>query len=358
MFTLGYSFRPWREAKAIADGLDPSLHQAPPTARVDRRVRYHRRCACRWSSSDARWTVEVENAESGELERLTAISLRIPLLPLRRGLQPALRGRLGLRWRIVHPSTGRPTSSGRTARCGHRQRRHRRHARPALAARASHVTMLQRSPSYVMSLPEHDGIADLLRHLLPSGSPTVVRWKNVCSPPSSTSCAACTQADGAALEEGCGEPAPGRLRRGNHFSPATAMDQRLCFVPTRPLQGIEQRAGVVVPGRSTADRRRVLLDSGATLDADIIVSATGSTCRCSGHGHHRRRAPLDLAESVATRHHAVRCSNLASRSVTPTRRGRSRRTRRPLRLPAPQLHDERGAARAGHPTRSQVRGSR
>jgi len=61
---------------------------------------------------------------------------------------------------------------------------------PALAARASHVTMLQRSPSYVMSLPEHDGIADLLRHLLPER--LAYRWcggRTWCSPPSSTSCA-------------------------------------------------------------------------------------------------------------------------------------------------------------------------
>jgi len=185
MFTLGYSFRPWREAKAIADG--PSIlryiRAAAHQHGVDRRVRYHRRVVrAAWSSSDARWTVEVENAESGELERLTCrFSTGIPATTATTRATAALRGRLGLRW-AHRPPQHWPADlewedrsvvvigSGATAVT----------LVPALAARASHVTMLQRSPSYVMSLPEHDGIADLLRHLLPERlAYPLVRWKNV-----------------------------------------------------------------------------------------------------------------------------------------------------------------------------------
>jgi len=161
---------PWREAKAIADAPRSfATSGRPPTSTGSTAA----------SATTAGWCVppgrhptpvgpsrwRTPSPASSSASRAD-FSTEYRLLPLDEGYSRASRA-LGLRWRIVHPSTGRPTrvedrsvvviGSGATAVT----------LVPALAARASHVTMLQRSPSYVMSLPEHDGIADLLRHLLP-----------------------------------------------------------------------------------------------------------------------------------------------------------------------------------------------
>jgi len=237
MFTLGYSFRPWREPRPSPTALDPSLHQAAAHQHgVDRRVRYHRRCACRLVV--IRRPLDRRGGER-RVRRARAphvpISLReYRLLPLRRGYSPRFEGASDFGGASSTPALAGDLEwedrsvvvigSGATAVT----------LVPALAARASHVTMLQRSPSYVMSLPEHDGIADLLRHLLPERlAYPLVRWKTCAHHLRLPAVPACTQADGAALEEGCGEPAPGRLRRGNPLQPRySPWDQRLCFVPT------------------------------------------------------------------------------------------------------------------------------
>ena len=311
MFTLGYSFRPWREAKAIADG--PSIlryiRAAAHQHGVDRRVRYHRRVVrAAWSSSDARWTVEVENAESGELERLTCRFLygNTGYYRYDEGYSPRFEGASDFGGRIVHPQHWPADlewedrsvvviGSGATAVT----------LVPALAARASHVTMLQRSPSYVMSLPEHDGIADLLRHLLPERlAYPLVRWKNVVLTTFVYQlCRRAPRLMARLWKKGVASQLPADFDVETHFSPRySPWDQRLCFVPDGDLfKALSSGRASVVTGqieRLTGDG--VLLDSGATLDADIIVSATGLNMQMlGGMAITVDGRPLDLAESVA-----------------------------------------------------------
>ena len=181
MFTLGYSFRPWTEAKAIADG--PSILELRPRdgARARHRpskIRFgHRVVRAEWSSAEARWTVEVERGDSGETVRA---DLRLPvhvqrLLPLRRAAtRPSSRAPSGSAGRIVHPQhwpedldyAGKRVvviGSGATAVT----------LVPAMAETAAHVTMLQRSPSYVVSLPGEDPLANVAApRAAAEGSPT------------------------------------------------------------------------------------------------------------------------------------------------------------------------------------------
>ena len=168
MYTLGYSFRPWEDAKSIADG-DSILRYIATTARdhgVDRHIRFHHRVVrAEWSSADARWTVEAR-ADGHRRDRPAHVRLPLRvhrLLPLRRGLHARVRRASSASGAgSCTRSTGRRTSttpgkrvvvigSGATAVT----------LVPALAERAEHVTMLQRSPSYVVSLPARDPLADL-----------------------------------------------------------------------------------------------------------------------------------------------------------------------------------------------------
>ena len=186
MFTLGYSFRPWEEAKAIADG--PSIRDyVRDTARdhgVDREIHFnHRVVRLSWSSETATWTVEAERTDTGETRSMTCGFLFTCTGYYRydEGYTPEFAGVDRFRGEIVHPQKwpedldyrGKRVvviGSGATAVT----------LVPAMAPSAAHVTMLQRSPSYVLSLPAHDPIADFLRRALPTKlAYALVRWKNV-----------------------------------------------------------------------------------------------------------------------------------------------------------------------------------
>ncbi len=160
MHTLGYRFRPWTEAKAIADG--PSiLRYVRETARelgIDRHIRFHHKVTTvSWSSEDARWTVEAERGDTGETVRLTASFLYCAGGYYRydEGYTPELPGAERFRGQLIHPQhwpenldyDGRRVvvvGSGATAVT----------LVPAMAERAAHVTMLQRSPTYIVSIPD------------------------------------------------------------------------------------------------------------------------------------------------------------------------------------------------------------
>ena len=186
MFTLGYAFRPWTEAKAIADG--PSiLNYVRETARaygVEEKIRFrHRVVRAEWSSDDARWTVEVERGDGAETVWLTCGFLFMCSGYYRydAGYTPGFEGTERFAGRIVHPQhwtddidyAGKRVvviGSGATAVT----------LVPAMAESAEHVTMLQRSPSYVASLPAEDPLANLARRVLPTKlAYSLVRWKNV-----------------------------------------------------------------------------------------------------------------------------------------------------------------------------------
>ncbi|MGH8446961.1 MAG: flavin-containing monooxygenase [Solimonas sp.] len=285
MYTLGYSFRPWKAAKAIADGAS-ILDYIRDTARdygIERQIRYgHRVRGASWSSADATWTVEVELAGGGT-QRFSCNFLYLcsGYYSYAEGYTPDFEGTELFKGRIAHPQQWTPDidyagkrvvviGSGATAVT----------LVPEMAKKAAHVTMLQRSPTYILSLPDQDAIANSLRRILPSRlAYAITRWKNVLL--------------GMAFFQLC-RRAPefvkkvlrARVRRGlgrdydidTHFTPSyKPWDQRLCLVPNGDLFDTIRsgRASVVTDHieRFTADGIR--LRSGQELQADVVVTATG-----------------------------------------------------------------------------------
>jgi monooxygenase len=286
MYTLGYAFRPWRQAKAIADG--PSiLDYVKRTARdggIDRHIRFRQRVRrAQWSSTAARWSVEVEDPSTQKITHYSCSFLHMcsGYYDYAQGYMPEFPGVDRFGGRLVHPQqwpqdldyAGKRVvviGSGATAVT----------LVPALAASAAHVTMLQRSPTYIMSLPAEDVIANALRKVLPARAAYgLTRWKNVLI--------------GMAFYALC-RKAPERARKmirrqlrvelgpdydiDRHFSPSyKPWDQRVCLVPDGDLfRAIRSgRATVVTDHIETFTETGLKLKSGEQIDADIIVSATG-----------------------------------------------------------------------------------
>ena len=286
MHTLGYRFRPWVEAKSIADG--PSiLAYIRDTAReagIEERIRFrHRVVSASWSSEEARWTVEVERGEAGDTVTMTCGFFFVCSGYYRydQGYTPEFPGAERFRGELVHPQhwpedldyEGKRVvviGSGATAVT----------LVPAMAERAAKVTMLQRSPTYVISMPGEDPLAKGLRRVLPDRAVyPIVRWKNVL-----------LQMANYRLSRKRPELVKRFLRRGllrhlppgydvdTHFKPSyNPWDQRLCLVPDADLfQAIgEGRAEVVTDRIATFTEGGIELESGRELPADVIVSATG-----------------------------------------------------------------------------------
>ncbi len=286
MYTLGYSFRPWKDAKAIADG-PAILDYVRETARdggIDRRIRFnHRVVNAEWSSADARWSVEAERSDTGETVQLTCGFLFMCTGYYRydEGYAPDFAGTERFAGSIVHPQhwsgdidyAGRHVvviGSGATAVT----------LVPALAERAEHVTMLQRSPSYIVSLPGRDPVADLLRDRLPAKlAYSVLRWKNVTV---TTLFYQLSRRFPRLVKALIRKGVESRLPPGHdvdpHFTPRyDPWDQRVCLVPDDDLFDALKsgRASIVTDEIETFTEHGLRLASGAELEADLIVTATG-----------------------------------------------------------------------------------
>ncbi len=286
MYTLGYSFRPWTEAKSIADG-QSILEYVRATASdhdVERHVRFgHRVLRAEWSTPDACWTVEAERVDTHETVSLTCGFLLMCSGYYRydEGHTPQFAGVERFGGRIVHPqhwdddvehAGGRVVviGSGATAIT----------LVPALAEQAAHVTMLQRSPSYVVSLPAEDPVARLFRRWLPEKTAyALVRWKNVLT---ATLVFQLSRRRPGFVRELVRKGVVRRLPRDydvdTHFNPRyDPWDQRMCLVPDGDLfEAISSgRASVMTDDIDTFVERGLRLRSGRTLDADLVVTATG-----------------------------------------------------------------------------------
>ena len=185
MFTLGYPFRPWKDSRSIVGGAEilRYLRETAAAYGVDRQISYHSRVVrAEWSSRDARWIVTVEHTESGDRTRRTCGFLYLCSGYYRydQGYTPSWPGQEDFAGRVVHPQhwpedldvTGQRVviiGSGATAVT----------IVPALAGTAARVTMLQRSPSFVLPIPSRDPVATLLGKVLPERQAyAAVRWKN------------------------------------------------------------------------------------------------------------------------------------------------------------------------------------
>jgi monooxygenase len=288
MFTLGYSFRPWTEPEAIADG--PSiLRYIRDTAReygIERAIRFgHRVTRAEWSTAEERWTVYAERADTGETVEVTCGFLFACTGYYRydEGYTPEFEGADRFRGRIVHPQhwpqdldyDGKRVvviGSGATAVT----------LIPAMAKRAAHVTMVQRSPSYVVSLPGSDRVADALGRRLPARAAyAVVRWKNVLRQMVAFTVARRAPRFARSLvRKWTQKQLPEGYDVDIHFNPAyEPWDQRLCLVPDGDLfETIAAgRASIVTDRVKGFGQSGVELESGDEVEADVIVTATGFT---------------------------------------------------------------------------------
>jgi len=286
MYTLGYAFRPWKDAKAIADG--PSIlsyvRQTATDHGIDQKVRFGLRVVrAQWSAVDGRWTVEAKRSDTQETVKLSCSFLLMCSGYYRydEGYTPDFPGTERFAGRIVHPQhwtedidyAGKRVvviGSGATAVT----------LIPALAQSAAHVTMLQRSPSYVVSLPAEDPIAKILRRVLPARvAYGIVRWKNVLL--TMLSFQLSRRRPGlvkALLRKGIERRLPSGYDIDTHFKPRYGpWDQRLCLVPDGDLFDAicAGRASVVTDHIDTFTENGLRLASGAELEADLIVTATG-----------------------------------------------------------------------------------
>ncbi|MET7668068.1 flavin-containing monooxygenase [Micromonospora luteifusca] len=311
MFTLGYSFKPWTAAKAIADGttIREYVRETAREYDVQRHIRFgHRALRAEWDSGTARWTVHIQRTDTTEATVLTCSFLFACTGYYRydEGYTPPLPGVDAYTGRLVHPQhwpddldhTGKRVvviGSGATAIT----------LVPALAQQAAHVTMVQRSPTYVMALPSRDRLADALRRWLPAKAAyPVVRWKNVLL--STVTFQLSRRAPGLVkrtLRRAARDRLPVGYDLDRHFSPRyDPWDQRLCVAPDGDLfTAVRQGdASVVTDTVDTFTAHGVRLTSGAELPADIVVTATGLNLLALGGLTLRvDGTDVDLASTVA-----------------------------------------------------------
>jgi len=313
MHTLGYRFKPWVDKKAIADGpaiLD-YVRETAAEHDIERHIRFgHQVINASWSSDDATWELEAERKGSGATVRVRCNFMLMCAGYYRydRGHEPHFSGREDFGGVIVHPQHWSEDlvyrdkkivviGSGATAVT----------LLPELAKEAAHVTMLQRSPTYVVSMPDIDIIANMLRKLLPAKlAYSITRWKNI------------------AYQQWVYRQTqrhPERIKRKllrlvrkelgkdydveTHFTPTyKPWEQRLCLVPNSDLfAAIRSGKASVVTGKiETFTKRGIMLESGDELEADIIVTATGlELLALGGVDFVVDGAPIDLANTFTYR---------------------------------------------------------
>jgi cation diffusion facilitator CzcD-associated flavoprotein CzcO len=289
MHTLGYSFKPWKADKAIADG--PSilayLRETVAEHDIERHIRFnHHVTTAEWSSDDARWTVTADrtNPASGDSEIVTYtcsfLFMCSGYYSYKGGYTPEFPGAERFEGEVVHPQkwpddldfAGKQVvviGSGATAMT----------LVPAMAETAAHVTMLQRSPTYVVSRPDIDVIANTLRKVLPdTWAYAITRQKNI-------KLGEFFYRQTRTRPEKIKKKLLDMTRKeldpqlvDQHFTPDyNPWDQRLCLIPNSDLyEAINAgTASVVTDHIDTFTETGILLRSGEQLDADIIVTATG-----------------------------------------------------------------------------------
>jgi monooxygenase len=286
MFTLGYGFRPWKAAKAIADG-PAILEYVKETAReygIDRHIRFgHRVVRAEWSTDEQRWTVEAERTDSGETVHLTASFLFgcTGYYRYDEGYTPELPGIERFGGRVIHPQhwpedldyAGKRVvviGSGATAVT----------LVPAMAGEAAHVTMLQRSPSYVVSLPGEDPVARFVQRVLPERlAHRLMRWKNVLLMLGSYQLSQRRpKLMRKVMRAGVKKSLPAGYDVDTHFNPSyKPWDQRVCLVPDGDLFKAlsDGRASMVTDRVKTFTQTGIELESGQVLEADVVITATG-----------------------------------------------------------------------------------
>jgi cation diffusion facilitator CzcD-associated flavoprotein CzcO len=286
MHTLGYNFKPWVADKAIADGLSilRYVQEAAHNDGTDAHIRYqHRVKRARWSTEDATWTLEIARGAAAVPCHFTCSFLFMcaGYFSYQGGHEPHFEGRDQFHGPIIHPQawpedldyTGKQViiiGSGATAVT----------LLPSMADTAAHVTMVQRSPSYVVAWPDRDRIANTLRRLLPAAiAYRITRWKNIAL-------------QRFAYRQSRIRPSTmrkqilwlARRRVGPDFDVETHLnpsydpwDERLCLAPNGDFfEALRTGQASIVTGHIDRFTQRGLqMKTGEEISADIIVTATG-----------------------------------------------------------------------------------
>jgi cation diffusion facilitator CzcD-associated flavoprotein CzcO len=280
MYTLGYRFKPWKSAKAIADGpsIRSYIRETATEHGINQHIRFgHKATNAAWDSETARWTVTTNKST------LTCRFLYMcsGYYNYGQGHRPTWEGEAEFKGQIIHPQFW-PESldykgkrvvvigSGATAVT----------LVPAMADTAAHVTMLQRSPTWMVSRPGSDAIANALKAILPAQMAyDIVRWKNVTlgqyfykqtrSNPGKVR---------ELLLKRLAKLLPADYDLETHFTPGyNPWDQRLCLVPDADLFNAitAGKAEIVTDQIAKFEAGGIRLHNGKLLEADIIVTATG-----------------------------------------------------------------------------------
>lgn len=292
MFTLGYNFKPWTNPKAIADGTSIREY-VQETARengIDKKIRFGLQVRnAAWSSANATWTVDAVREATGEAVQFTCRFLLMcsGYYNYDSGYTPEFKGIENYQGQVVHPQkwtedidyTNKNVvviGSGATAVT----------LVPSMADKAAHVTMLQRSPTYVISVPERDIISDKLRPFLPEKMVyRLARTRNVG-----------LQMMFYRLSKNKPEVAKrfllqmvrrqlGKNADMSHFTPKyNPWDERVCAVPDGDLFKVirQGKASVVTDHIDTFTKTGIRLKSGQELQADMIITATGLNLQLLG----------------------------------------------------------------------------
>lgn len=286
MYTLGYSFKPWIAEEAIADGpaILSYIKEAAVEGGFENNIRYnHKVQHASWSSSEALWTITVGTKDQAESVKYTCgfLFMCSGYYNYDEGYTPDFKGLNDFSGTLVHPQkwpqsldyTGKKIiiiGSGATAVT----------LVPELAEKAEKVIMLQRSPTYIMSAPQKDKIANFLRKILPGKlAYGIARWKNILTTLLFYKvCKKWPQALKKLLMKGVKKELGPGFDVEKHFSPHyNPWDQRLCLVPESDLfKSIRSgKSEVVTDHVERFVPEGIMLRSGTVLDADIIVTATG-----------------------------------------------------------------------------------
>jgi monooxygenase len=292
MYTLGFRFKPWASGQSIVDG--PSilnyLKEAAAENGIDEHMRFgHKVTAANWSDADNRWELTVDRGGEQIQIECSFLLATTGYYNYDEGYTPEFAGRDDFRGTIVHPQhwpkeldyQGKKIvviGSGATAVT----------LIPALIdSGAGHVTMLQRSPTYIASLPDTDPFAAQANKLLPEKAAyAVTRWKAIAQ---STLYYQIARKFPNYFRKVLRTMAERRLPEGydidKHFSPSyKPWDQRVCLAPNGDLfRAIRKgKADVVTDTIERFTENGILLGSGEKLDADIIITATGLNVRLFG----------------------------------------------------------------------------
>ncbi len=291
MFTLGYGFKPWTESKAIADGpsIKKYVNQTADEYGIREHIRFkHRVVRTSWSSEEARWTVEAQHEGVTKTFKAKFVLMAAGYYNYDQGYSPAFKGSDQFKGQLIHPQhwpenldyTGKRVvviGSGATAVT----------LVPSMTDKAAHVTMLQRSPTYMVSLPAEDALANWMRRHLPAGlAYDITRLRKVLF-----------QQIFFRMARNRPEQTRDRLLglvreqlgpdydMATHFTPRyNPWEQRLCLVPDNDMFIAirEGKASVVTDTIDTFTEKGIKLASGKELEADIIITATGLNLQMLG----------------------------------------------------------------------------